>query len=465
MTLDRNWGQLSDVVHKAMTRLGKKDSKLAEAFLACSQTTEIAVRNSEIIAQNRTEDSGVGFRVAAAGNRVGFACTNELTEKAILEAGERALAIAQATAAFPDFTLPSATRPASVKHLFTSEIPDMTIEQAVDVARWAVDAATNVDRRVTAKDGRVVFVDGRRGVINTLGVDLEERETRAALTLGCVAEQQSELTGSCYASTFSRGADLKPEEIGRKAGQMAVDMLGPKSLKSFQGPVIFGPEAVSFQICDVLIDAVKAENVASGRSAWTGKLGESVVSECLSVSDNAMLDGAFASRGFDDEGCSSQNTCLLSKGQLESFLHHATTAKALGQRNTGNASRFSGGFDMAHLIIGEGYRTKPEVYPSNLVIQPGTKTTEALVSELPAGILIESLAGFAQRGSGVISAQLSRAFFVRDGEIQHPIKGSMISGTGFEWLKHVSGVSKEVTPFQNVIVPSLRVENVKVVGI
>lgn len=159
-----------------------------------------------------------------------------------------------------------------------------------------------------------------------------------------------------------------------------------------------------------------------------------------------------------------RHTRLLRNGQLDSFLHHATTAEALGQSNTGNASRFSGGFDMAHLIIGEGYRTKPEVYPSTLVIQPGTKTKEALISELPAGILIESMAGFAQRGSGVVSAQLSRAFVVQDGAAQHPIKGGMVSGIAFEWLKHVTNVSKDATPFQNVIAPSLRVENVKVVG-
>ncbi|NIV43704.1 hypothetical protein GWN49_02270 [Candidatus Bathyarchaeota archaeon] len=64
----------------------------------------------------------------------------------------------------------------------------------------------------------------------------------------------------------------------------------------------------------------------------------------------------------------------------------------------------------------------------------------------------------------MISAQLSRAFLIQNGEIKHPIKGGMVSGVAFDWFKHISGIGKDSKRFSNSIVPSLRVEEVKVIG-
>jgi PmbA protein len=119
---------------------------------------------------------------------------------------------------------------------------------------------------------------------------------------------------------------------------------------------------------------------------------------------------------------------------------------------------------MVRMIVGNGYRAKPEVYPSNLVIQSGDKSREELLSEVERGVLVESMGGFAQEGSGVISAQLSRAFYVENGEIRYPIKGGMVSGVAFDWLKQVSGIGADSKQYLNSFMPSIRVENVKVVG-
>jgi len=72
MSLDRNWSSVSRLVHKAISQLEKKDITHAEAFFTSTQTTEVAIRNSEIHTQNRVDDSGVGFRVVVRGIRWGL---------------------------------------------------------------------------------------------------------------------------------------------------------------------------------------------------------------------------------------------------------------------------------------------------------------------------------------------------------------------------------------------------------
>jgi len=263
---------------------------------------------------------------------------------------------------------------------------------------------------------------------------------------------------------FGRGADLNPEVVGQNVARMVIALFNAKSVPSFEGPVIFGPKSVSYQLLSVLADAMNGSNVVSGRSVWSGKINDHVASDELSVRDDAALEGGFASRSFDDEGYPSQNTLLIDRGKLKSFLHQATTANAMKTENTGNASRFVGDADMVSMITGNGYRTKPQVYPSNLIIYGGDKSQEKLVSEIDKGVLVESMAGFPQQGSGLVSARLSRAFFVEQGEIQYAVKGAMVSGVAFNWLNQISGVGNDSKQFMNAVVPSIRVENVSVVS-
>jgi PmbA protein len=464
MVSETDWIRIQNLVRKTVEKLENRNVVHAEAFFTSIQTTEVSIRNSEILTQNKTDDSGVGFRVVVAKNKVGFACTNALDEKSVLEAGEQAFTIARVSNEEPDFAVPEKDKIPEVKGLFDKAVAEVTAEEAVDIAKRAIDAAEDFDKRVIAKDGRVMFETGWRGIINTSGVDFAEPETRAVIYLGGSGKQNGEITGSCFDFSFSRTTDLKPEKVGRNVAEMVIEMFNPKPVKSFEGTVVFGPEAVSNQLFEVLVDALKGGNVLAGRSAWTKRLREAVGSENLTIVDSALLEKGFGSRSFDDEGCPSQNTVLIKDGKLESFLHNATTANALRMKNTGNASRSSNGFNMVRWIIGNGYRAKPEVHPSNLIIRQQDKTKDSLVSETEKGVLIESMGGFPQAGSGMISAHLSRAFFIKNGEKQYPIKGGMISGIAFDWFKKISGVGNDSRQFQNAVVPSIRMEGVKILG-
>lgn len=461
MTSDENWRFLTNAVHKVIKALEMKNVIHAEAFFTSGETIEVTIRNSEIFTANKINDSGVGFRINVSG-KVGFACTNTMNEKVISKTGEKAYNIAKVSSEVPYFALPDASKAPKLKGLFDARVAEMDLEGANSIAKRAISAAECFDKRVIAKDGRVLFKSNRVGVINTLGVDFEEKGTHAVIYLGGGGEQDGEVTSSCYDVMFSRLADLKPEAIGENVARKVIQLFKPKPVKSFEGTVIFGPEAVSYQIVDVLVDALKGDNVLSGRSAWTKNVGQKVGSQSLTVSDNAMLENGFGSRSFDDEGCPSQNTVLIKDGELEGFLYDATTANAFQKRSTGNASRSPRGFELVNMIIGTGYRTTPQISMSNLVVHSRSKTKEQLISETAKGVLVESMSGFPQAGSGLVSAQLSQAFFILDGDIKHPIKNGMVTGVVFDWLKHINAVGNDSKQFQDAVVPSLQVEKVRV---
>jgi PmbA protein len=296
-------------------------------------------------------------------------------------------------------------------------------------------------------------------------VDVQEKSTNCLLTLYGVGElPHGMVTGICYDHQCSRSPIETPEETGESVGKKVMSMLNPRKISGFCGTVVFAPGAGSYQLTDALIDALHGENVQSGRSAWADNLETLVTSEMFTLHDEGILPGGYSSRTFDDEGAPSQSTVLIEEGVLKSYLHTSTTSQALGVSNTANASRYSGGFDIIHSIIGFGYRTVPRVYPSNLVLSPGTKSQSDLLSEIQRGLLVESMDGFVQAGSGLISARLSQAFYIEKGDIICPIKEGMVSGTAFEWFTSLTGIGKDTKIYDHVIIPSLRMEDVQFVG-
>jgi predicted Zn-dependent protease len=327
-----------------------------------------------------------------------------------------------------------------------------------------IKTVENADKRITAKGGQVSFSLTQKGIVNSYGVDLEEKGTQVLAYVWANGSQQGEVTPACYDLELRRSVGLNPERLGKSAAQMVKSQFDPKPAENFEGTVVFGPEAVSYQLVDAMVNALNAEKVAARESHWADKIGETVVSQNLIVVDDGVLEGGFASRSFDDEGQRSQRTPLISNGRLRGFMHSATTASHLKMVNTGNASRFGSGLDMVKQIVGTGYKAKPEVSPSNLMINPGRKNQQELVSEVRKGILVESMAGFVQAGSGLVSAQLARAHYIKDGELMWPIKGGMISGIAFDWFNKISDVGSDAKRFVNSVVPSLCVENAKIVG-
>lgn len=453
---------IHDAVSRAVRKLHKNDIAI-EAFYTDGTDLRINIRNSEILTQNIIKDAGVGIR-AAVKNKTGFACTNTISEESIIKTGEKAIKIAKVSSEDSDFVLPHPGTLPDVKGLYDKKVADITINEAVETALIGLKAAENVDPRVKVKRGLVSFNFSQRGVVTSQGIDCQEPETQVVVYMGGVGDFNGSVTGMCSEVLFSRNADIDADTVGVAMGKKVLSQMNPQPVESFEGTVLFGPEAVSYQLIEMISDAVSADSVLKERSQWTDSIGDCVASDQVTIYDTGVLPGGVSSRRFDDEGFPSQKTTIIKNGVLHTFLHDATSAHVLSMKNTGNASRYAGGFDVVKNIVGTGYRTEPEIYPSNMVIEPGKSSKEHLISEVKKGVLVESMAGFPQKGSGIISAQLDRAFFIRNGEIQYPIKGGMVSGTGYDWVKAIDAVGNDAKQFQNSVVPTIKVKKVKIVG-
>ncbi len=159
------------------------------------------------------------------------------------------------------------------------------------------------------------------------------------------------------------------------------------------------------------------------------EIGKKTGSDILSIVDEGDIYGLRGYIPFDDEGNPAQKTYLIQNGILKGRLHSDETAKVLNEAVTGNARAIS-------------FFYEPIVRMSNTYIEAGTDTFESLIEKTDSGFYIENIS----HGSGLSTFTLAvnRAWRIDKGKITDPVKINLITGTVFQTLKDIDGLSNEI---------------------
>jgi PmbA protein len=232
-------------------------------------------------------------------------------------------------------------------------------------------------------------------------------------------------------------------------------MIGAGKPASRSCPVLLDPTVAS-SFVSLLGNALAASAVQRGRSPLGERLGEEVASEAFVLRDDGLEPDGFGSAPFDGEGVPHGRTALVEGGVLRTYLYDTYTARRGGASSTGNAGR-------------SGYRTLPSVSTSNLIVAPGSLSTEQLLAEAGDGVFIEDVAGLhsgVNPVTGVFSVGASgRA--IRGGELAEPLREFTIASDLVSMLRAVSAAGAEPrwVPFGgSVSTPPLLIASMTIAG-
>jgi PmbA protein len=220
--------------------------------------------------------------------------------------------------------------------------------------------------------------------------------------------------------------------------------------KSGKMKVLFLPDAM-YALVWRLTDATNGRNFYEKTSPLRDKLGQTVLSEKLSIVDQALDDKVPGARAFDDEGTPCRNLPIFEKGVLRNFYCDLYYAAKLNAKPTGNG--YKGDVQ---------YRPHPEL--GHLTIQPGDKSFTELVRLLDHGLIVGGAMG-AHSGNilnGDYSIGLSPGILVEGGEIKGRVKDAMVAGNVYETLKNVIAVEDATYPVQLGRFPAILFDDVSV---
>ena len=265
------------------------------------------------------------------------------------------------------------------------------------------------------------------------GLDLESKTTRMGFMVSAVAHRDGLYQTDGEGRSGVGGLELfdreDPVALAREVGETAVLLLDAQAPKGGTYPVVLDQELAGVFAHEAVGHATEGDIILAGDSCLEGKLGEKIASTLVTVKDDPslMLNGYYP---FDDEGSLAQETVLVEKGVLKSFLNSRETAARLGgvPRNAR-----SEGMD------------RPVVRMSNTYIANGDWKLEEILEELGNGVyLAGSRGGQVSTGEGVFQFNAKSGYLVEDGEKTQLLRDVSLSGKILETLLHVKAVGNDL---------------------
>ena len=434
--------ELREAVEFAL-QIAKKAGAEAEVGVTKVSGLSVSTRlmNTENIEFNN--DGSLGISVYL-GQRKGNASTSDLQPKSIQQAVESALGIAK-------YTSEDECAGLADKNLMAFDAPDLdlyheadiSVDEAVEMAKTAEESALNVSERIVNSEGATFNShSGVRVYGNTHGMLQSYLSSRYSLSCSVIAAYEEQLERD-YEYTVSRELDAlsSPIWVGQQAAIKAEDRLNPQKIATCEVPVIFYNE-VATGLIGHLAGAISGGALYRKSSFLLDKLGTQVLPSWFEISERPHLRKQLASSAFDSEGVRTQDREIITDGILQTYLMTSYSGRKMGLPSTGHA----GGIH-------------------NWLVKPNRSGgLNTLLAEMGTGLLVTEFLGSA---INPVTGEYSRGaagFWVENGEVQYPVAEITIAGQLQEMYQQIIAVGDDIEHRSNIQTGSILLEKMKVSG-
>ena len=433
---------LRDAVSFAI-ETAQKAGATAEVGVTKVSGLSVSTRLQEIENVEFTNDGALGISVYL-GQQKGNASTSDLSEEAIKNTVEAALAIAK-------YTSPDDCTGLADKELMAFEAPDLElyhgasvdVEQATKLALKAEKSALEYDAKIVNSNGASFNSHtGVRVYGNTHGMLQSYLSSRYSLSCSVIGGELDQLEND-YEYTVSREFDAlsSPDWVGQNCAKKVIARLNPQKLSTREVPVIFLND-VATGLISHLTGAISGGSLYRKSSFLLDHLGKQVLPDWFQISERPHLLKRLASTPFDSEGVRTQDLEIIQDGVLQTYLLTSYSGRKMGMQSTGHA----GGI--------HNWLVKPNL----------TGGLTALLRQMGTGLLVTDVMG---QGVNIVTGDYSRGaagFWVENGEIQYPVAEITIAGQLQDMLKNIVAVADDVEHRSNIQTGSILLDKMKISG-
>ena len=328
---------LRDAVSFAI-ETAQKAGATAEVGVTKVSGLSVSTRLQEIENVEFTNDGALGISVYL-GQQKGNASTSDLSEEAIKNTVEAALAIAK-------YTSPDDCTGLADKELMAFEAPDLElyhgasvdVEQATKLALEAEKSALEYDAKIVNSNGASFNSHtGVRVYGNTHGMLQSYLSSRYSLSCSVIGGELDQLEND-YEYTVSREFDAlsSADWVGQNCAKKVIARLNPQKLSTREVPVIFLND-VATGLISHLTGAISGGSLYRKSSFLLDHLGKQVLPDWFQISERPHLLRRLASTPFDSEGVRTQNLEIIQDGVLQTYLLTSYSGRKMGMQSTGHA--------------------------------------------------------------------------------------------------------------------------------
>ncbi len=412
------------------------DAGIDPAEVYCEESSEFSAEAMEgsISSYEVSGTCGLGLRGIVNG-KTGYASTEAFDEDAIrmlIRGVQESAALVETEeqdeifAGDPEY--PEVEAP-------ENDLDSVTAEEKLQFALAMEKAALDADPRIAKNNGSYVAT-GRGSVrlVNSRGLNLKKETPPGGYAVAGIwlvgKDGDSAATGG-DSEAGRKFRELDPVRIGQSAAEKTTARLHASPVESGVYRAVIRWDAMR-SLLATFSGIFSAENAQKKMSLLEGREGETIAAACVTLMDDPLLPGGFASAPFDGEGSACRTKAVIENGVLKTLLHSRKTAKKAGTVSTGNARR--------------SVSSPVRVAPTNFFFRPGEKDLDGLLADMGDGLMITELGGL-HAGANPVSGDFSliaKGFRIAGGKQGKPVEQITIAGNFYQLLKDIRAVGSDL---------------------
>ena len=429
------YGLTAQQLEKILGSAVERRADYADIYFESRTVEAFSLEEGIVKKATRSISQGAGVRVLA-GEKTGYAHSDEITLETLQIAARTARAVAQDTA---QTTVVPLTSTAQQRDLYSLPSPPISVPltEKVQLLQRIDEEARRYDHRISNVLASIAVEQKNILVLSSEGMITADTRPLLRLQVTCIAsdgtarQQGSYGGGGRVEFNFLFDQD-RWKTFTQEAARQAILSLEAVAAPAGTMPVVLGAGWPGILLHEAIGHGLEGDFNRKKVSAFSDRLGQKVASEQCTVVDDGTLPNRRGSLNCDDEGTPTSRTVLIENGILKGYLQDRLNAKLMNMPLTGNGRRES----FAHM---------PMPRMTNTFMLPGDAMPEDIIRSVPNGLYAVSFSGGqVDITSGKFVFSASEAYLIEDGKVTRPVKGATLIGNGPDVLTRISMVGNDL---------------------
>lgn len=422
-----------ELLEKLLSRALRRGGDFADVFCERRRAYAFRLQDGHIHEGSSALTQGAGIRVVV-GESAGYAYSEDLSLDALLRAADAASLIARTGSA-------GETRTIELKSARAPHLYDPLREQHAAAAQY-VDLLSRADVAARAYDPRVVAVNAHvSDELQDVWIASSDgefvRDHRPLVTLGVQAIAMSASDrGSGYIGDGNRSSiafydNHTPENLATDAARIATTNLEAIPAPAGEMEMVVGNGGGGVLLHEAVGHGLESDFNRRGTSLYSGRVGERVASELVTIYDDGNLAGERGSVAVDDEGVAGAHKVLVENGVLRGYMQDRMNARLMGVASTGSGRR-------------QSFRFLPQPRMCNTYMPDGESSVDDIIASTKRGLYAKSFAGGqVEISKGDFVFMVAEGYLIEDGKVTRPVKNATIVGNGPDAMTKVVAVGND----------------------
>ncbi len=308
-------------------------------------------------------------------------------------------------------------------------------ESYVQLLERADAAARRFDPRVAAVNANVADELQEVWIGTSDGRWLHDRRPLVSLGVQVVTTKNGDrghgFVGDGGRTSIAFYERRSAESIALEAARISITNLEAVAAPAGEMEMVVGCGGGGVLLHEAVGHGLESDFNRQGVSLYSGRVGERVAGELVTIYDDGNLPEERGSISIDDEGNPGAHKVLIENGILRGYMQDYLNGKLMRTASTGSGRR-------------QSFRSMPQPRMCNTYMPSGESSVEDIIASTKRGIYAKSFAGGqVEISRGDFVFMVAEGYLIEGGRVTAPVKNATIVGNGPDVMTKVTAVGND----------------------